>query len=383
MNKMRNYLIPIMLLVMLSCQAQDQKSAGSSTDHTVQHTGTKKDTIPTGRKVVPWSQAKKEYLPDPNGNHFRVIEANNGLSTRQEGIEFLDTKGNVTKSYELRTAPFAPAFLSANERNDETAMREEFIWIDAKNMSSTQKSAALNPTPMVKKKSAAELRFTVTNMRILTDQENDNQYADCVIILYTVENYLKDATLNINTRLVMLDKQGNVIDIIDHIPYGINDLVLSDDLRYICYNYADMAAVVDYEDVTPTGLRLYDRKSNTNVIDRTFGTAGMGVYPERPEKIGDKIMLSCNGNSLGLDEIGVRFFIHENFNCIFRKDFKRVFKDQSRGIYYEFYIKSATDSFITYVREEVKGDIKANFLNGFTKMTFEEFNNMTFNLPSE
>lgn len=336
--------------------------------------------------VVPWSQAEKKYITDPKGGKFRIIEANNKLTTRYEGIEFLDGSGRVTKSFYLRTAPFAPAFLKARERNDKTTLRISETWIEAKNMTLAQKKSALHPKYADNPKAINGLSSVMTSMSILTDREGENNFSGCIVIKYLVENFVKGGLYNINTRVVILDGQGKTVDIIDHIPYGINELVLSDDLRYVCYNYADMENAKEDEDSTiPTGLRLYDRKTKRNVIDKYFGETGMGQFPENPHKVGNRIVLSCIGESLGLEGISVQLIIHEKMNCIFRKNIKRIIGDPVKKLYYQSYILNADDNKIRYVYQNKDNNEEVEFLyvKDFQKMTFEEFNNLKFSVRAE
>jgi len=369
MKKTQWLIVPILFVAIGACRGQEKNT----------------HTTPQPLPVMPWSEAKKSYITDPNGSKFRIIEANNNQATRQVGIEFLDTTGKVTKSFDLRTAPFAPVFLKAKERSDDMTMREEFIWIEAKNMTLSQKKAALHPKLAGKQKAIEGLRFSVTHTKIRTDMEGENNLSGCIIIEYITENYLKDDVLDINTRIVILDEQGNTVDMIDHIPYGVNELVMTDDLRFVCYNFADMAAVDDYESLTPTGLRLYDRETKKNVIDRKFGETGMGQFPEHPHKIGNKIVLSCSGESLGLEGINVQWIINEKMKCIFRKDIKKVIGDPVKKLYYQSYILNADDNKIRYVYQNKDKNEEVEFFydKDFQKMTFEEFNNLKFTKSDE
>ncbi len=365
MKNKRRIVIAVLLSVAVMCLGQEK---------------------PQPQPVVPWSQAEKKYITDPKGGKFRIIKANNLSSTRDEGIEFLDAAGKVIKSYNLRTAPFAPVYLKAKERNDDMTMREEFIWIEAKNMTRDQKKAALHPKHAGKQKSIEGLSFSVTHTKIRTDQVGENNLSGCIIVEYVAENYLKDDVLDINTRLVILDEQGNIVDMIDYIPYGINSYFeLSDDLRYVSYSFADMAAAEDNESITPTGLRLYDRETKKYVIDRKFGETGLGQFPDNPHKTGNKIVLSCSGESLGLNETSVYFIIDDRTNKIYRKDFKWQYSDPIRKIGYSSYIKNIDDHKILYYYEDKDGKHEKDFYfnKDFQLLTFEEFNNLRFLTPAE
>ena len=361
MRHKRNYIILLLLLVVYICRAQEK---------------------PQPLPVVPWSQAKKEYITDPNGGKFRIIEANNKLTARYEGIEFLDASGRVTKSFNLRTAPFAPAFLKARERNDETTLRMTETWIEAKNMTLAQKKSALHPKYADNPKAINGLSAVMTSMSILADRAGENNFSGCIVIKYLVENFVKGGLYNINTRVVIIDGQGKTVDIIDHIPYGINELVLSDDLRYVCYNYADMENAKEDEDSTiPTGLRLYDRKTRKNVIDKYFGETGMGQFPENPFKIGDKIVLTCNGKMLGKKGYTSVFILKPEENAIFRKDEKIYYTPEGYG--YGGEIRKIEKDTIIFEKKPNGVTEKYDPNKDFQKMTFEEFNNLRFSVRAE
>ena len=135
MTKIKSCLIPMLFLLFFACRGQEKPAVKNQNEAVVKESKPSPDAQqPAPRKVVPWKDAKIKYLPDPKGNKFRIIEKNNGLSKREEGIEYLDASDKVTKAYDLRYAPFAPKYLEAAEKNDETTLRMESTWIEAKNM---------------------------------------------------------------------------------------------------------------------------------------------------------------------------------------------------------------------------------------------------------
>lgn len=378
MTKIKSCLLPMLLLLFFACRGQEKLEVKKQNESGIKESQTSQNIQLTTRKIVPWKDAKIEYLPDPKGNKFRIIEKNNGLSTRKEGIEYLDASGKVTKTFDLRFAPFAPKYLSAKEKNDETTLRMESTWIESKNLTTTQKREALRPK-YATDNNIKKLTSVMTSINIdFDDREDINNMEGYILVEYQTSNYVQGKMSNINSRLVILDSIGNTIDIIDDIPYALNKVVLSSDLRYVCYGYADfMATGDDDEAISPTGIRLYDRKTRKNVIDKYF-TPDYSDYniPTHPAKIGNGIVLAFNGKGLDIAGWTINFVLAFDQNKLFRKDEKIIITSEGYG--YGGEIRDIKDSLVTFEKTPTAIESSYNINTDFSRVSFQEFNNLKF-----
>ena len=383
MKELQWLFMPFILLSLTHCRGQEKPAVKNQNEAVVKESKPSPDAQqPAPRKVVPWKDAKIKYLPDPKGNKFRIIEKNNGLSKREEGIEYLDASDKVTKAYDLRYAPFAPKYLKAAEKNDETTLRMESTWIEAKNMTIEQKKEALRPK-YATAYNIKNLSSVITAMSInYDDREDINDMEGHILVEYQTSNYVDGTMASINSRIVILDSIGNTVDIIDDIPYTLNQPVLSADLRYVCYGYSDfMATGDDDEAISPTGIRLFDRKSRKNVIDKYF-TPDHSDYsiPTIPYKIGNKIILACNGNEIGEKSKMFYYFINADNKNIDYIGIIRIPSEQNHQLYYGQFLQNVDNKQIECVHssDSKKIVIHYRFNRDFKKMTFAEFNQLKF-----
>lgn len=335
------------------------------------------------QKPLPWGLAKKEYKLDESkrgkvplgGDKFRIVQLNNQFTLRDKELEFLDKAGKPGKSIELREAPFAPSFLGAKETENESNLRMHYIWIDAENMTRSQKISAIHPDYRNDGGIINNLTATITEISIIVDGEYENDLSGCFIIKYKIQNYVKGRLHNINTRLVFLDEIGNPIDIIDNVPFAVSTVVVSDDRNYICYKYEDFINTKNDESISPIGLRLYDRERKKYLVDRMFPN-DTGFYPYNPVKIESKIVFTSNGECLGKKGYTVVFVFNPGQNIIFRKDEKIHYTPEGYGYGGEI---SEIKNDIIYFEKIPNGKAAIYNLNkDFQKMTFEEFNQVHF-----
>ncbi|MCO6462240.1 MAG: hypothetical protein J5I59_12625 [Saprospiraceae bacterium] len=366
MKKTQWLIVPILFVAIGACRGQEKNT----------------HTTPQPLPVMPWSEAKKSYITDPNGGKFRIIEANNNQATRQVGIEFLDTTGKVTKTFDLRTAPFAPDFLKAKENEklfsldygEIGVITLEGIWIEKKNMSKDQWNSAMHPKYRNDRKVSEGSTSTITNIKVLWDKIDESNLSGLIVVEYNVTNYLGNNIHNLNSRLIVLNEQGNIVDVLANIPYELDKILITND--NICYSFNDSSNLNDLESgMSPEGIRTYNRNTKKYEIDKIYGEE----LPFFLQKIESKIILSCNGENLGKKGYTIVFVLKSD--KIFRKDERLIYTPEGYG--YGGEIRKIEKDTIIFEKKPNGVAEKYDLNKDFQIMTYGDFNNLKFTKSAE